>query len=171
MFAPPAIERHAARSPRQSASSKKRLLCRAMAAASVRPRAPNLGTRHAQVHTELPHAAVGIGVGRALLRRLPSLLAGWCRVQHGLFDLDTPKPPVALQYLPQLPNGFPLGFDGDGDVTLRGYSRYPGFDRSSFRSRPGHARLLPNPRVTWLAAARMPPRMGSGIRINSCPPL
>jgi hypothetical protein len=67
--------------------------------------------------------------------------------------------------------GLPLGFDGDGDVTLRGYSRYPGFDRSSFRSSPGHARLLPNPRVTWLAAARMPPRMGSGIRINSCPPL
>jgi hypothetical protein len=30
------------------------------------------------------------------------------------FDLDTPKAPVALQYLPQLPNGFPLGFD---DVT------------------------------------------------------
>lgn len=62
-------------------------------------------------------------------------------------------------------------FIKSGDVTLRGYSRYPGLDRSSFRSRPGHARLLPNPRITWLAAARMPPRMGSGIRINSCPPL
>jgi hypothetical protein len=33
------------------------------------------------------------------------------------FDLDTPKPPVALQYLPQLPNGFPSGFDGDADLT------------------------------------------------------